>query len=165
MVPSYRGAWVQRRLNASLSQAANQLARDNQCTLYMVLLATFSLVLARYSGREDVVIGSPVAGRQRSELESLIGFFLNTLVMRSDLSGNPDVRTLLARVRETALGAYQHQDLPFEKLLEALQPARSLSTPPLVQVMFNLHNEFDQPLQLSDDSYTCLLYTSDAADE
>jgi amino acid adenylation domain-containing protein len=111
-------------------------------------------VLARYSGREDVVVGSPVAGRQRSELESLIGFFLNTLVMRSDLSGNPDVRILLARVRETALGAYQHQDLPFEKLLEALQPARSLSTPPLVQVMFNLHNEFDQPLQLSDDSYT-----------
>ena len=154
MVPSYRGAWVQRRLSAALTQAANQLARDNQCTLYMVLLATFSVVLARYSGREDVVVGSPVAGRQRSELESLIGFFLNTLVMRSDLSGNPDVSTVLARVRGTALGAYQHQDLPFEKLLEALQPARSLSTPPLVQVMFNLHNEFDQPLQLSDDSYT-----------
>ena len=154
MVPSYRGAWVQRRLSEALSQAVNQLARDNQCTLYMVLLATFSVVLARYSGREDIVVGSPVAGRQRSELESLIGFFLNTLVMRSDLSGNPDVSTLLARVRGTALGAYQHQDLPFEKLLEALQPARSLSTPPLVQVMFNLHNEFDQPLQLSDDSYT-----------
>ena len=153
-VPSYRGAWVQRRLSATLSQAASQLAIDNQCTLYMVLLATFSVVLSRYSGREDIVVGTPVAGRQRSELESLIGFFLNTLVMRSDLSGNPDVKVLLERVRETALGAYQHQDLPFEKLLEALQPARSLSTPPLVQVMFNLHNEFDQSLQLTDESYT-----------
>ncbi len=152
-VPSYRGAWQQKRLSIELSQSLNDLARQENCTLYMVLLAGFNILLARYSGREDVVVGSPVAGRQRSELESLIGFFLNTLVLRNDLSGNPDIKEVLARTRETALGAYEHQDLPFEKLLEELQPARSMSTAPLVQVMFNLHNEFDRSLELGDESY------------
>ena len=153
VVPSYRGAWEQRRLPVELTEQLQTLARSTNSTLYMVLLTAFNVVLARYSGREDIVVGSPVAGRQRSELESLIGFFLNTLVMRNDLSGNPDLRSLLLRARETALGAYQHQDVPFEKLLEELQPARSLSTAPLVQVMFNLHNEFYRPLALTDESY------------
>lgn|GEM_PF-1660087 len=153
VVPSYRGAWAQRRLPLELTASLQVLARSTNSTLYMELLTAFNVVLARYSGREDLVVGTPVAGRQRSELESLIGFFLNTLVMRNDLSGNPDLRSLLLRVRATALGAYQHQDVPFEKLLEELQPARSLSTAPLVQIMFNLHNEFDRPLALTDDSY------------
>ena len=92
-------------------------------------------------GREDVVVGTPIAGRKRTELESLIGFFLNTLVLRTDVSGNPSFAALLERVKHTALEAYEHQELPFEKLVEELQPVRNTSHTPIVQVMFNLHNE------------------------
>jgi len=154
VVPSFRGAWRQLRLSPELTASLNDLATRSGSTLYMVLLAVFNLLLSRYSGRDDIVVGSPVAGRQHSELENLIGFFLNTLVLRTDLSGNPGFNELLERTRDTALGAYDNQALPFEKLLEELQPARSLSTTPLVQVMFNLHNEFDRPLTLGDESYT-----------
>ena len=104
----------------------------------MTLVAAFQTLLCRYTGQTDLVVGTPIAGRTHVKTESLLGFFVNTLVLRTDLSGNPRFRELLRRVREVTLGAYDHQDLPFEKLVEALQPARDLSHNPLVQVMIAL---------------------------
>jgi len=107
----------------------------------MVLLAAFDVVLGQYAGQQDVLVGTPIAGRNRTELEGLIGFFVNTLVLRTDLTGNPSFRDLLARVKKSALGAFAHQDLPFEKLVDELNPERDMSRTPIFQVMFNLHNE------------------------
>jgi amino acid adenylation domain-containing protein len=112
------------------------LSRREGTTLFMTLLAAFEVVLQRYTGREDIVVGTPVANRHRAELETLIGFLANTLVLRTDLGGDPPFREILARVRETALGAYEHQDLPFERLVEELKPKRDLGYTPLFQVMF-----------------------------
>src|SRR5215831_19273094 len=106
----------------------------------MTLLAAFQLLLHRYTDQDDIVVGSLIANRNRVETEGLIGFFVNTLVLRTDFSGNPSFRELLERVRAVALGAYSHQDLPFEKLLEALQPPRDLSRTPLFQALFVLQN-------------------------
>ena len=106
----------------------------------MTLLAAFDLLLCRYAGQEQVLVGTPIANRNRSETEGLIGFFVNTLVLRGDVRGNPSFGELLRRVRETALGAYAHQDLPFEKLVEELHPKETLRQSPLFQVMFHLQN-------------------------
>ncbi len=143
-VQSFRGDWHSLVLPAELAGALSALSRRSGASLFMTLLAGFKLQLARLAGQEDVSVGSPIAGRGRGETEGLIGFFLNSLVLRTDLAGalagELSFRDLLGRVRETALQAYAHQDVPFEKLLEELQPARSLSYTPLFQVFFNMLN-------------------------
>ncbi|HEX5706031.1 MAG TPA: amino acid adenylation domain-containing protein [Pyrinomonadaceae bacterium] len=139
-VQTFRGAKYQFKLPAELTAKLKSLARSEGATVYMTLLAAFQVLLARYSGQEDIVVGSPIANRNRAETEGLIGFFVNTLVMRADLSDNPTFTELLGRVRETALGAYAHQDLPFEKLVEELQPERNTARAPIFQVMFALQN-------------------------
>jgi amino acid adenylation domain-containing protein len=138
--PSYQGARESIELSRELTQGLKTLSRRHDVTLYMTLLAAFQTLLFRYTAQDDIAVGSPIAGRTREETEGLIGFFVNTLVLRSDLSGNPLFRELLAKVRETALGAYAHQDLPFEKIVEELQPERNLGHSPLFQVMFVLQN-------------------------
>ncbi len=139
-VQSFRGAARPVRLPAGLTRQVEALGRREGATLFMVLLAGFQALLARYSGQDDLAVGTPVAGRNRVEIEGLIGFFVNTLVLRGDLAGDPSFRELLGRVRETALAAYAHQDVPFEKLVEELAPERSLAHAPLFQVMFALQN-------------------------
>jgi len=137
---SYRGARQSIELSSELTQALKALSRKEGVTLYMTLLAGFQILLHRYTGQDDIVVGSPIANRNRIEIEGLIGFFVNTLVLRTDHSGNPTFRELLRSVRETALEAYAHQDLPFEKLVEELRPERDLSRSPLFQMMFVLQN-------------------------
>ncbi|AKJ04229.1 non-ribosomal peptide synthase protein (TIGR01720 family)/amino acid adenylation domain-containing protein [Archangium gephyra] len=137
---SRRAGQVPVVLSRELSEALEALAQREGCSLFMVLLAGFQALLARWSGQEDVVVGTPVAGRTRVEVEGLIGLFVNTLVLRTDVSGAPSFRELLGRVREVALGAYAHQDVPFEKLVEELKPERELRHSPLFQVMFVLQN-------------------------
>jgi amino acid adenylation domain-containing protein len=139
-VQTHCGARQSSVLSSFPLQALKALSRQEGVTLFMTLLAAFKVLLYRYTGQDDIAVGSPIAGRTHVETEGLIGFFVNTLVLRTDLSGNPTFRELLGRVREVALGAYAHQDLPFEKLVEALQPERDLSRTPLFQVMFNLEN-------------------------
>src|SRR5262245_36096743 len=139
-VVDYRGSSEKIELSGELTQKLRQMSRREGVTLFMSLLAGFQALLTRYSGQEDIAVGTPIAGRNRGEIEGLIGFFVNTLVMRVNLGGNPTVKELLGRVRETALRAYAHQDVPFEKLVEELLPERSLSHQPLFQVMFVLQN-------------------------
>ena len=147
-VASGRGASVPFALDGETTRALHALSQREGATLFMTMLAAWQLLLARYSGQDDVSVGSPVAGRSRLETEGLIGFFVNTLVLRTDLSGNPTFRALLDRVREATLGAYQHQDVPFERLVEELAPERSLSHTPLFQAMFGLHNQAGEALRL-----------------
>ncbi|CAG0930622.1 nonribosomal peptide synthetase DhbF [Thermoflexales bacterium] len=137
---TYRGASLSFKLSKDLTDALRNLGLQNGVTLYMTLLAAFKTLLYRYSGQEDILVGSPIAGRQQVETESLIGFFVNTLILRTDLSGNPTFRDLLHRVREVTLDAYAHQEVPFEMLVEAIQPERDVSHTPLFQVMFHLEN-------------------------
>ena len=139
-VQTFRGARESHLLPSSMSIAIDKLSRQEGVTPFMVLLAAFQILLSRYTGQHDIVVGTPIAGRGRIEIEELIGFFVNTLVLRTDLSGNPSFAELLRRVRDVALGAAAHQDLPFEKLVEELQPERDLSRTPLFQVMFALQN-------------------------
>jgi amino acid adenylation domain-containing protein len=139
-VQTFRGAKQILLLPRGVGHGLRALSRSEGCTLFMTLLAAFQTLLARYTGQDDIVVGSPIAGRTRTETEGLIGFFVNTLVLRTDLSGDPTFRQLLRRVREVAFGAYDHQELPFERLVEELQPERSLSHSALLQVMFTLQN-------------------------
>ncbi|MBA3439856.1 MAG: amino acid adenylation domain-containing protein, partial [Pyrinomonadaceae bacterium] len=136
IVKSFRGEWQSRELSPQLAERLRDLSRREGVTLFMTLLAAFQLLLARYTNQEDIVVGSPTAGRNRAEVEGLIGCFVNTLVLRTDTSGDPTFRELLKRVREVALGAYAHQEVPFERLVEELQPERDLGRNPLFQVLF-----------------------------
>ena len=135
-----RGAYKVQTFSRDLTSRLTELSRREGATLFMTLLAAFQTLLWRYSNQDDIVVGSPIAGRNRVEIEDLIGFFINTLVLRANFVGNPTFRALLNQVKETALGAYAHQDLPFEKLVEELQPERDLGRNPLFQVMFQFQN-------------------------
>ena len=147
-VQSFAGATQILELPQNLKQALEKLSKQQGVTLFMTMLAAFCVLLQRYTGQTDIVVGSPIANRNRSSCEGLIGFFVNTLVLRTDLGGNPSFSELLSRVREVALSAYAHQDLPFEKLVEELQPERHLSHNPLFQVMFAVQNAPMEDLQL-----------------
>jgi natural product biosynthesis luciferase-like monooxygenase protein/amino acid adenylation domain-containing protein len=148
-IQTYRGASIEFNLPGTLAMELRRLSRQEGVTLYMLLLAAFQTVLHRYTGATDILIGTPAAGRVRVETENVVGLFLNTLVMRGDLSDAPTFRELLQRTRQTALEAFAHQDLPFEKLTEAIQPDRDLSRSPLFQVMFVLQNAPQCPLELA----------------
>ncbi len=147
-VQTFRGGRHWTPLPAGLAEGLRSLCRAEGATLFMGLLAAFQALLHLYSRQDDLAVGSPVAGRSRLETEPLIGFFVNNLVLRGDLAGNPPFRTLLAKAREAALGAYAHQDLPFEKLVEELAGERSLSHAPLFQVALVLQNTPRQTLEL-----------------
>ncbi|HEX7240717.1 MAG TPA: amino acid adenylation domain-containing protein, partial [Longimicrobiaceae bacterium] len=139
-VQRYRGAQVSRVLPPALADSLRELGGREGATLFMVLLGTLQSLLSRYSGQDEVVVGTPIAGRTRPELEGIVGPFINTLALRTDLGGDPSFRALLARVRETTLGAYAHQDVPFDRVVDALQPERMLSNTPLFQVELALQN-------------------------
>ena len=146
---TYNGATVSRMLSRELTERLRALSRQEGVTLFVPLLAALQVLLLRYTGQEDILVGTAIANRNQAEIEELIGLFANTLVMRADLSGDPSFRELLRQVEETALGAYAHQDLPFERLVEALNPERDMSRSPIFQVMLLLENTPMQPLELS----------------
>ena len=149
-VQTFNGASTSLALGERLSEAVRRFSRQEDATLFITLYAAFAALLHRYTGQRDVVVGAPIAGRGRAETEGLIGFFVNALVLRTDLSGDPDFRTLVRRAREVALGAYAHQDLPFELLVKELQPERSLSHTPLFQVIFALRAARGERVELPD---------------
>src|SRR5262249_6137132 len=127
-------------MSSELAASLGQLSREQGVTLFMLLLAVFKALLYRYCRQEDVVVGTPVANRSRAHLEELIGLFTNTLVLRTRMSGSSSFRELLNKVRGTCMDAYAHQDMPFGKLVEELNPQRDLSRQPLFQVVFHLNN-------------------------
>ncbi|HKD02411.1 MAG TPA: condensation domain-containing protein, partial [Terriglobales bacterium] len=147
-VQSFRGAVKTFSFPEELSAHLGRFSREQNATPFMILLAAFQTLLARYSGQDDVVVGTPIANRNRTEIEGLIGFFANTLVLRTRVSDSVSFSDLLAQVKHTALEAYAHQDIPFEKLVEELRPERSLSHNPLFQVLFSLQNAPRQAFEL-----------------
>ena len=146
--PTLRGEKLVHKFSAELSEKLRELSRREGATLFMVLLAAFKTLLYRYTNQDDLIVGTAVAGRNRSELEGLIGIFINMLVLRTNVSGNPTFVELLRRVREVMLEAYAHQDVPFERLVEKLQPNRTLARSPFFQVAFGLQHERIQNLAL-----------------
>ena len=147
-INTYKGANLTFELPSSLTAAIKALAQKEGVTLFMTLLAAFKVLLHRYSNQEDIVIGTPIANRNRGEIEGLIGFFANTLVIRSNLEGNSSFRQLLQRVKEVTLGAYTHQDIPFEQLVEEMKVERHLNRHPLFDVMFTIENKSPEELSL-----------------
>jgi amino acid adenylation domain-containing protein len=147
---SFMGAVHSLRVAEQIYEALKELSQREGVTLFMTLLAAFLTLLHRYTGQDDVVVGTPIANRNRAQLEGLIGFFVNSLVLRTDLSGDPSFRELLTRVREMALGAYDHQDLPFEKLVKELQPERDMGRNPLFQVSFQLFTPWETPTSIEE---------------
>ncbi len=162
-VQTFNGAYLEFALSGELTQRLMQLSQQQGVTLFMTLLAAYNTLLYRYTGQEDILVGTPIANRDRTEIEGLIGFFVNTLVMRTDLSLNPSFNELLPRIREMALSAYAHQDLPFEMLVETLQPERDMSHTPLFQVMFALQNAPMSEIELTGLSVSSLPIESSTA--
>ncbi len=146
-VQTFNGSYKTFHVSAEVSQGLKQLAKQTGATDFMILLAAFQTLLYRYSGQDDILVGTPIANRNHPEVERLIGFFVNTLVIRTKFDRRPTFRQLLKQVRETSLAAYAHQDLPFEKLVDALQPERNLSHSPIFQVMFALQTSGAQTVQ------------------
>ncbi|MGD1807088.1 amino acid adenylation domain-containing protein [Dapis sp. BLCC M126] len=147
-IQTFRGSLESFRVNSTITQKLKTLSQESGATLFMTLLSAFVVLLSRYSNQDDIVVGSPIANRDRSEIEPLIGFFINTLVLRTQLEGNPNFSDVLKQVRQVTLESYTRQDVPFEQLVEALQPERSLSYSPLFQVMFILQNAPMDKLEL-----------------
>ncbi|MDB9510453.1 amino acid adenylation domain-containing protein [Kamptonema animale CS-326] len=147
-IQTFQGARIVREFPQPLNEVLSEVSQQEKSTLFMTLLAAFKTLLYRYTGQEDILVGTPISNRNCLELEGLIGFFVNTLVLRTDLSDNPSFLDLLSRVREVALGAYSHQNLPFEKLVEELHPERDLSYSPLFQVAFVFQNNLTQTWEL-----------------
>ena len=147
-VQTFKGCIEYFELPTDLTKKLKNLSQKSGATLFMALLTAFAILLSRYSGQEDISVGSPIANRHHQEIKPLIGFFANTILLRVDLQGNPSFQELLGRVRQVALEAYAHQDLPFEQLVEALQPERNLSHNPLFQVMFIMQNASIENLEL-----------------
>jgi amino acid adenylation domain-containing protein len=146
---SYRGARLTRRLSEESTAALKSFSRQHGATLFMTLFATFNILLSRITGQEDIIVGSTIAGRNRAETEGLIGFFINALPLRTDLSGDPSFSTLLQRVREICLDAYSHQEMPFEKLVEELRPPRDSGHNPIFDVLFNVADTSERTLVLT----------------
>jgi amino acid adenylation domain-containing protein len=149
IVQSYRGARRTRALSEDLTKTLKELSRQQGVTLFMILLATLDILLWRHTGQDDIIVGSTIAGRNRPETDGLIGFFINALALRTDLSGNPTFSELLKRVREVSLDAYTHQDLPFERVVKEINPQRDLGRNPLFQVMFNMADTSERVLKLA----------------
>jgi amino acid adenylation domain-containing protein len=153
-VESFKGALLDFQISAGTTADLNELARRSGATLFMVILAAYQILLSRWSLQDDVVVGSAVAGRTQAKTEGMIGFFVNMLTLRTDLSGNPTFRQLLERVKEVTLGAYAHQDLPFEKLVMDLRPERNLTRQPIFQVTLALQNFPKEELELPGVTWT-----------
>ena len=153
-IATFHGAKFRFMLPKALSEDLNTLSREEGATLFMVLLAAFDVLLYRYTYQPDIVVGTAIANRNRSETEPLMGFFVNMVIMRTDMNGNPSFRELLERVRQLTLAAYQHQDVPIEQIIEMLQPQRSLNRSPLYQVEFTLQNAPLEPLETRDLTFT-----------
>lgn len=149
-VQTYEGTHLAFEISKSISSQLNTFSRKEGVTVFVSMLTVFKILLFRFSGQKDIVVGSPIANRPRTELESLIGFFVNTLVLRSEISSDMSCRDLLAAVKSMTLAAYDHQDLPFEQIVDAVQPSRSMSHTPLFQVVFRLQNVPESDLSLPD---------------
>ena len=163
VVQTYHGARLTRALSEELTKSLKDLSRREGVTLFMTLLATFDILLSRHTGQDDIIVGSTIAGRNRPETDGLIGFFINALALRTDISGNPTFLELLKRVREVCLDAYTHQDLPFERVVEEINPQRDLSRNPLFQVMFNMADTSERTLTLPGCTVTKLSSTDPSA--
>lgn len=162
-VPTYCGARQFLTLSSLLSEQLNSLSKQENATLFVTLLAAFQTLLYRYTEQENIAIGTPIANRNRTELEGLIGFFVNTLVLRVDLSGNPTFQELLSRSKQVTVAAWAHQDLPFEKLVEALHPDRDLSRNPLFQISFSLQNTPTAALELPELTWSAIDFDAGTA--
>jgi amino acid adenylation domain-containing protein len=160
---TFRGARLTKALSEELTKALKNLSRREGVTLFMTLLASLDIVLSRHTGQEDIIVGSTIAGRNRPEVDSVIGFFINALALRIDLSGNPSFLDLLKRVRAVCLDAYTHQDLPFERVVEEINPERDLSRNPLFQVMFNMADTSERVLTLPGCETTKLSHSAPGA--